>query len=109
VGQNFSPLHVSQTGSGAHPASYPVGTRGRSPWVKQLGHEADSSRPTSSEVKNNGRWSLVTETFIGNVLYSHIKLVALDALFYSLLFLEVEQFCVSLIKMQLHVVACPDF
>jgi hypothetical protein len=26
VGAYFSPLHVVQTGSGAHPASYPMGT-----------------------------------------------------------------------------------
>jgi hypothetical protein len=25
----FSPFHIVQTGSGAHPASYPVGTRGK--------------------------------------------------------------------------------
>jgi hypothetical protein len=28
VGQEFSLLHVVQTGSGAHPASYPMGTGG---------------------------------------------------------------------------------
>jgi hypothetical protein len=27
--RDFSFLHVIQTGSGAHPASYPVGTRGK--------------------------------------------------------------------------------
>jgi hypothetical protein len=28
VGVRFSPLHIVQTGSGAHPNSYPVGTGG---------------------------------------------------------------------------------
>jgi hypothetical protein len=27
-GQEFSPLHIIQTGSGAHPACYPMCTRG---------------------------------------------------------------------------------
>jgi hypothetical protein len=44
-------LHVVQTGSGVHPASYLMGTGGSSPRVKQLGREADDSPPTSAEVK----------------------------------------------------------
>jgi hypothetical protein len=42
--QEFSLLHVVQTGSGAHPDFY-------SPGVKRLGREADHSPPTSAEVK----------------------------------------------------------
>jgi hypothetical protein len=34
VGQDLSPLHVVQTGSGAHPASNPMGTGGSFPWRK---------------------------------------------------------------------------
>jgi hypothetical protein len=41
--QDFSPLHVVQTGSGAHPASYPMGTGGYFPRVKRLGREGDNS------------------------------------------------------------------
>jgi hypothetical protein len=48
---NFSLHHRVQTGSGAHPASYPVGTRGSSLGVKRLGCEADHSPPSSVEVK----------------------------------------------------------
>jgi hypothetical protein len=48
--QEFS-LHVVETGSGAHPASYPMGTGALSPVVKWPGHEADHSPPTSTEVK----------------------------------------------------------
>jgi hypothetical protein len=33
-GKRFSLLHHIQTNSGAHPASYPIGTRDFSPWVK---------------------------------------------------------------------------
>jgi hypothetical protein len=47
--KNF--LHCVQTGSGAHPASYPMGTGGSFPGVKRQGREADHSPPTSAEVK----------------------------------------------------------
>jgi hypothetical protein len=51
-GQDFSPLYVVQTGSGAHPASYPMGVGGSFPEDKRQGREADHSPPTSAEVKN---------------------------------------------------------
>jgi hypothetical protein len=41
AGQDISPHHNIQTGSGAYPASYPVGTRVLSSGVKWPGHEAD--------------------------------------------------------------------
>jgi hypothetical protein len=44
--RNYDLLHSIQTGSGAHPASYPMGTGGSLPGVK-----ADHSPPTSAEVK----------------------------------------------------------
>jgi hypothetical protein len=50
-GQEFSPLQVVQTGSGAHPVSYPMGTGVLFPGVKLQGSEADHSPPTSAEVK----------------------------------------------------------
>jgi hypothetical protein len=40
-----------QTGSGAHPTSYTVGTGCSFPGVKRPGHEADPSPRTSAEVK----------------------------------------------------------
>jgi hypothetical protein len=40
-------VHVIQTGSGTHPATYQW-----APGVKWLGREADHSPPTSAEVKN---------------------------------------------------------
>jgi hypothetical protein len=48
---NFSLHHRVQNGSGAHPASYPIGTRGCFPGVKLPGREADHSPPSSAEVK----------------------------------------------------------
>jgi hypothetical protein len=36
-GQEFSPLHIFQTGSAAHPASYPVDTGGFFPGDKAAG------------------------------------------------------------------------
>jgi hypothetical protein len=51
--ENFSSSLCIQTGSGAHPASYPMGTRGPLPGDEAwLGHDADHSPPTSAEVKN---------------------------------------------------------
>jgi hypothetical protein len=44
--REFSQLHFVQTGSQAHPASYPMGTGGSFPRSK-----ADSSPPASAEVK----------------------------------------------------------
>jgi hypothetical protein len=48
---NSSLRHRVQTGSGAHPVSYPVGTGGLSLGVKRPGRESDHSPPSSAEVK----------------------------------------------------------
>jgi hypothetical protein len=47
-GKRFSLIHSVQTGCGAHPASYTMGTRG-SLEVKLLERETDSSSPSSAE------------------------------------------------------------
>jgi hypothetical protein len=52
---NVSLHHRVQSGSGAHPASYPMGTRALSVVVKRLEREADHSPPSSAEVKH--AWS----------------------------------------------------
>jgi hypothetical protein len=49
--QEFSLLRVVQTGSGAHPASYPMGTGPCFSGGKAAGNEADHSPPVSNEVK----------------------------------------------------------
>jgi hypothetical protein len=52
VGVRFFSSHVTQTGSGAHRASYPTGTGGLFPLrVKLQGREPDHSPTTSAEVK----------------------------------------------------------
>jgi hypothetical protein len=48
---NFSLHHRIQNGTGAHPASYPRGTRGSSLRVKRSGREADQSLTSTAEVK----------------------------------------------------------
>jgi hypothetical protein len=48
---NFSLYHRVQNGSGAHPTSYPMGTRGSLPGAKRPGRESDHSPPSSAEVK----------------------------------------------------------
>jgi hypothetical protein len=54
-GSEFESLfHVVQTGSGTHPASYPMSTGGSFLGDKWQGREADLSPPTSAEVKKNG-------------------------------------------------------
>jgi hypothetical protein len=62
--QEFSLLHIVQNGSGAHPASYPMGTGAFSPGVKRPGLEADHSPPTSAEGQEN----------VGLYVHSHIRL-----------------------------------
>jgi hypothetical protein len=53
--ENFSLPHRVQTGSGAHPASHPMGSGALSLWIKWPGSEADHSTPSNAEVKN--AWS----------------------------------------------------
>jgi hypothetical protein len=51
--EDFSSSPCVQTGSGAHPASYPMGTGGSFPGGKaQPGRHADHSPPSSADVKN---------------------------------------------------------
>jgi hypothetical protein len=52
-GEDFSSNPCVQTGSGAHPASYPKGTGGPFPGGKAWpGRDADHSPPSSAGVKN---------------------------------------------------------
>jgi hypothetical protein len=54
--QDFSLLHVVQTDSRTHPASYPMGTGGSFPGVKRQRRDAGHSSPPTAEVKK-GRTS----------------------------------------------------
>jgi hypothetical protein len=54
--EDFSSSPCVQTGSGAHPASYPMGTGGSFPGGKaRPGRDADHSPPSCAEVKGTGR------------------------------------------------------
>jgi hypothetical protein len=51
--KDFSSILCVQTGSGAHPASSPMGTGGPFPGSKtRPGRDADHSSPSSAEVLN---------------------------------------------------------
>jgi hypothetical protein len=51
--EDFSSSPCVKTGSGAHPASYPMGTGGSFPGGKaRPGRDADHSPPSSAKVKN---------------------------------------------------------
>jgi hypothetical protein len=51
--KDFSSSLRVQTGSGAHPVSYPMGTRGPFPGAKvRPGRDADHSTPSNAEVEN---------------------------------------------------------
>jgi hypothetical protein len=53
TGADFSSSPCVQTGSGAHPASYPMGTGCSFPGSKaRPGRDADHSPPSSAKVKN---------------------------------------------------------
>jgi hypothetical protein len=54
AGATFSYLHSVQTGSGAHRASYPMGTGGDFPGLDRPGRQENHSPPFSAEVKNCG-------------------------------------------------------
>jgi hypothetical protein len=54
-GQVFSLLRVVQTGSGAHPASYPMDTGGSFP-----GGKAEHSPPASVEIKKFWIYTFIT-------------------------------------------------
>jgi hypothetical protein len=51
MGQEFSLLHVIQIGSGAHPASYPMGIGSSFPGGKAARREADHSLAKNAWVK----------------------------------------------------------
>jgi hypothetical protein len=65
---NFSLFHHVKTGSGAHIASYPVGTGGSFSGVKWLECEADHSPPSSAKVKSVWRYTSTPVLLQGMVL-----------------------------------------
>jgi hypothetical protein len=59
-----------QNGFGAHPASYPMGTRGSFPRVKQPGREADHSPPSNAVVKNEWSYTSIPPIRLHGVVLS---------------------------------------
>jgi len=71
VGAGKSSLHYHvQTNSGAHPASYPVGTRGLSLGLKWPGREANHSPQSSAEVRNAWRYTSTPSIYLHGVVLS---------------------------------------
>jgi hypothetical protein len=69
---NFSLRHRVQNGSGAHPPSYPVDTKGSFPEVKRPGGEADHSPPSRAEVKNARSYTSIPQyVFMAWYLVKH--------------------------------------
>ena len=75
----------SQTGPGAHPASYSVGAEGSSLEVKRQGYEVDQSPPTSVEVKNEWSYTVTPPTCLHGVDMGNFTLFQLYPLRHSLL------------------------
>jgi hypothetical protein len=67
---NFSRYRI-QTGSGAHPASYPMGAEGSFPEVKRPRCEADHSPQSSAEVMNV--WSYTSRTQYTSMTWWSVK------------------------------------
>jgi hypothetical protein len=57
--RDLSSLHSVHTGSGVHPATYTMDTKGTFQRNKQPGCETDHSPPSSAEVRNGGAPSIV--------------------------------------------------
>jgi hypothetical protein len=51
VGSRIFTSPIMQTGFGAHPTSYTMGTGGSFPGLKRPGREADHSPPANAEIK----------------------------------------------------------
>jgi len=67
---NISPHYSIQTGSGAYPASYPMGTRGLSLGVKWPGHKSDHSLPSSNKVNNEWSYTSTPPTSLHGMVLS---------------------------------------
>jgi hypothetical protein len=72
-GLGISLRHRVQTGSGAHPASHPMGTRDYFPGGKAAGPESDHSLPSSAEVKNVWSYNSTPPTRLRGVVLSWKK------------------------------------
>jgi hypothetical protein len=69
---NFSLHHRVQTASGAHPTSYPMGTRAISMGLKRQGREADHSSLSRAEVKNMWNYTSTPTIRLHGVVLSYL-------------------------------------
>jgi hypothetical protein len=67
---NFSLHNRVQNGSGVHPASHPMGTRGSFPGIKRPGREADHPPPSSAEVKD------CVELYLNSTIRLHVVVLS---------------------------------
>jgi hypothetical protein len=67
---NFSLRLRVQTGSGAYPGSYPVGTGALSLGIKRPEREADNSPPSNSESKNDWSCASTPPVRLNGVMHS---------------------------------------
>jgi hypothetical protein len=95
---DISPLHNVQTDSGAHPASYPMGTgEDVTLEVKQQGSEAEHSLRSSAEVKHGEAvrpppYAFMSQFFTRGQTYN-LRIAAFESLYFM---------CISRIKPMQH-------
>jgi hypothetical protein len=85
--KDFSSSLCVQNGSGAHPASYPIGTGGPFPGCKaRQERDADHSHPSSTEVMNEYELYLLSlpappRCFVGPLFYlmANVELLNVDS------------------------------
>jgi hypothetical protein len=66
----LSVRHLVHSGSGSHPASYPMGTGGFFSGGKAAGSEADRSLPSSAEDKNERNYAFTPPKRLHGVVLS---------------------------------------
>jgi hypothetical protein len=75
VGAGNYSQHRIQTGSGAHPVSYPMGTKGSFPWGKAAGGWSYLP-PSSAEVKN--AWSYTSTPQYTSMAWCSVSYILVD-------------------------------
>jgi hypothetical protein len=95
-GKRFSILHSVQTASGAHTASYPMGTGVPFPGIKRPGREADNRHPFSAAVRNGLHDMVLINYAQGQFYLFYLTVLKGRALYFLLhrLAFKIEQLCV---------------
>jgi len=69
-GRDLSLRHRVQTGSGAHPASYTMGTVVLTPEIKRQGRKATDSPPPTAKIKNAWRYTYTAPIRLHGVVFN---------------------------------------